>query len=121
MSASSSKKTPVVIYAIGIIGAIAIAGVLVSVVSSKLAPPDLNAQRRTERLKLRDEVVSTTTGTLTNAAVIDADRAIYRIPVESAKELVLKEWQNPANGRKILLDRVDKATAKLPEKPSAFE
>jgi hypothetical protein len=97
-NASSCKKTTAVVYAIGILGAVAVVGLVVAKVSSAVKAPDL-----------------------TEARLIDTDRVIYRIPVESAKEIVLREWKNPAAGRKALLERLDKATAKLPEKANPFE
>jgi hypothetical protein len=118
---SSSKKPSLVISAIGVIGALALVGFVVARVSSAVKPADLTEARRLERLKFRDEVVNATTGTLTTAALIDKDRGTYRIPLEAAKEIVLREWQNPPAGRKALLERLDKATAKLPEKVSEFE
>jgi hypothetical protein len=120
-NSSCCKKTNAVVYAIGILGAVAVVGLVVAKVSSAVKAPDLTEARRQERLQVRGEIFAATSGTLTNAALIDADRQIYRIPVESAKEITLREWKNPAAGRKALLDRLDKATAKLPEKANPFE
>jgi hypothetical protein len=117
----NSKKSSLAISAVGVLGALAVVGFVVSRVSSAVKPADINEPRRLERLKFRDEVAHATTGTLTNAAVIDADRGTYRIPLESAKEIVLREWKTPSDGRKALLERLDKATAKLPETVSDFE
>jgi hypothetical protein len=36
-------------------------------------------------------------------------------------EITLQEWQNPQAARSNLMARVEKATAKAPEKPSQFE
>ncbi len=118
---SSSKKSSAVIYAVGILGAVALVAFVVAKVSSAGKPTDLTETRRLERLQFRGEVLASTTGTLTNAAVLDPQRGVYRIPVDSAKELVVREWKNPADGRKALLDRLEKATAKLPETKSDFE
>jgi hypothetical protein len=121
MNSSCCKQSSAVIYAIGVLGAVAVVGIVVAKVSSAVKPADLTDARRQERLQFRGEIFAASSGTLTNAALIDPDRQIYRIPVDSAKEIVLREWKSPAAGRKALLDRLDKATAKLPEKANPFE
>lgn len=118
---SSETKKPFGIYLIGIVGAIAIGYGTVRIATKQVAVPDIAAQRTAERLKFRQEVTDATTVTLTNAAVVDAQRGIYRLPINAAVELTIREWQNPAAARKTLLDRLETATAKLPEQPSAFE
>ena len=118
---SSETRKPFGIYLIGIVGAIAIGYGTVRLATRQVTPPDIAAQRSAERLKFRQEVTDATTATLTNAAVIDPQRGIYRLPINSAMELTLREWRDPVAARKVLLERLETATAKLPEKPNAFE
>jgi hypothetical protein len=44
-----------------------------------------------------------------------------RLRIEDAKNLVLREWQNPSAARSNLIARVEKATYVPPPKPSALE
>jgi hypothetical protein len=47
-----------------------------------------------------------------------------RLPIEDAKTMTVKAWQNPAAARADLLARVEKANVqppKPPEKPSPLE
>jgi hypothetical protein len=103
------------IYVVGILGAIGIGYGTVRMATRQVTPTDLTAQRVAERLKFRQEVADATTATLTNAAVVDPARGFYRLPVNVAMELAVREWQNPAAARKTLLDRLEKSTAKLPD------
>jgi hypothetical protein len=55
---------------------------------------------------------------------VDQGKGLVRLPIVEAMKLVERKWQNPAEARKDLIARVEKATAlppKAPEKPSAFE
>ena len=58
---------------------------------------------------------------LTTYTVIDATRGTWRLSVARATELVLQFSQDPAAGRSNLLSRLERATAKPPEKPNPYE
>lgn len=86
--------------------------------------PAIDADRAAERSKALAEIRSVEEKFLTTAAVIDAQRGIVRLPIETAMQLAAQKWQNPSAARTDLNARAEKAAAELPkapEKPSAFE
>ncbi|MGA2247535.1 MAG: hypothetical protein ABSH48_21325 [Verrucomicrobiota bacterium] len=86
--------------------------------------PAVDADRGAQRSKALAEVRAAEDQALNTAAVIDPQRGIVRLPIETALQLAAQAWQNPAAARANLTARAEKAAAELPkapEKPSAFE
>lgn len=81
----------------------------------------LGAERGAERAKALLEIHAAEADALNNAGWVDQTKGLVRLPIEEAKQLAEREWQNPAQARSNLLARVEKANAKPPEKPSEFE
>ena len=81
--------------------------------------------RAKDRAKALAEIRQSTALELNSAATLDKTKGVYRIPVNAAMELTLKEYQaNAGANRAAFVARVEKITApppKAPEKPSAFE
>ena len=87
-------------------------------------PAPLGAERSAERAKALVELRAAETDTLTTVAWIDQGKGIVRLPIADALKLAEKQWQNPAQARATLNDRVEKAfyvPPPPPPKPSAFE
>jgi hypothetical protein len=87
-------------------------------------PEPLGSQRAAERAKARAELTAAESEALDHVGWVDQTKGIVRLPIAVAMNLALEESQNPAQARKDLIARVDKATAvppKAPEKPSQFE
>ena len=87
-------------------------------------PTPLGADRATERSKALVELRATETDSLQNVGWIDQGKGIVRLPIIDAIKLAEKQWQNPAQARATLNDRVEKAfyvPPPPPPKPSAFE
>ena len=112
--------------------AAAIGFLVVSVIFGALAfglkfstfTPAVDADRAAERSKALAEIRVTEEKSLATAAVMDAQRGIVRLPIETVMQLAAQKWQNPAAARADLNARAEKAAAELPkapEKPSAFE
>lgn len=73
--------------------------------------------RAKERAKAQAEIRQSTAQELGTAAVVDKSKGQYRIPVASAMELTLKEYQaNAAAGRSNFVNRVETWA-----KPPVFE
>ena len=88
------------------------------------APAPLGAERSAERAKALVELRAAETDALTTVAWIDQGKGIVRLPIADAIKLAEKQWQNPAQARATLNDRVEKAffvPPPPPAKPSAFE
>lgn len=87
-------------------------------------PAPLGAERAAERAKALAEVRAAEAEALNNVGWIDQGKGIVRLPINEAMKLAERKARNPAEARKDLIARVEKATAlppKPPEKPSAFE
>lgn len=90
----------------------------------KAKAPAIDADRAAVRSKALAEIRATEEKALANVALIDPQRGIVRLPIETAMQMAAKAWQNPAGARTDLIARVEKATAELPKapaQPSAFE
>jgi hypothetical protein len=98
--------------------------VLVAIAKHSVQVPAVDADRTgtiaSQLMMIRsNEVVS-----LNNPGWVDKTRGIVRLPLDTALQLTVEEWQNPAQARADLLARSKKATAPVavaPPKPSQFE
>jgi hypothetical protein len=87
-------------------------------------PVPLGAERAAERAKALVELRAAETDALNNVGWIDQGKGIVRLPIADALKLAEKQWQNPAQARATLNDRVERAfyvPPPPPPKPSAFE
>lgn len=87
-------------------------------------PAPLGAERSAERAKALVELRASETDALNTVAWIDQGKGLVRLPIVDAMKLAEKQWQNPAQARATLNDRVEKAfyvPPPPPPKPSAFE
>ncbi|MGC3957862.1 MAG: hypothetical protein QM813_07920 [Verrucomicrobiota bacterium] len=87
-------------------------------------PPVLGAERAAERAKALAELRAAESDALNTVGWVDQAKGIVRLPIADAVNLAEKQWQNPAQARATLNDRVEKAffvPPPPPPKPSAFE
>ena len=87
-------------------------------------PAPLGAERAAERAKALAELRATEADALTTVGWIDQSKGLVRLPIAEAMKLAEKQWQNPAQARAAMNDRVEKAfyvPPPPPPKPSAFE
>lgn len=87
-------------------------------------PAPLGAERAAERAKALAELHAAEAEALNNVGWIDQGKGIVRLPIAEALQLAQKQWQNPAQARATLVDRVEKAfyvPPPPPPKPSQFE
>lgn len=110
-----------VVYAVAILGTFLITAFLVWEMQRYTQAAAINQKRVEERIAARKEVQAAAAKDLTTYAWKDQAKGIVVIPIDRAKELILKEWQDPAAGRAKLVGAAEKAAAPAPEKPSAFE
>jgi hypothetical protein len=84
-----------------------------------ISAPSIDADRATERSQALAEIFAAEEKALTTSAVIDSQRGIVRLPIDSAIQLAAQKWGNAAAARADLSARVEKATATV--KPVSFE
>jgi hypothetical protein len=108
-------------WCLGIAGTFLIVGWLAWLVAERTRPAGIDQARAELRRKNLMELRADNQAALTSYGWIDPAKGIVRLPVQRAMELSLQLWQDPAAGRSNLLGRLDKTTAKPPEKPSEYE
>jgi hypothetical protein len=106
---------------LGVLGALLIIGVLVWALRHYTQPPPVGAKRAAERYENLKQQRAADAKDLNEYAWQNKDNGIVRLPVARAVELTLREYQNPGAARSNLHSRLDKATAKPPERPNAFD
>lgn len=109
---------------LGAIGAVLAMAVLVGALRHFARKDDVNAARAAERHKILAEARQKSAAELSTFGVIDRDKGVYRLANERAMELAVRAWQNPAEARRELLARAEKAfyvPPPPPEPKSAFE
>lgn len=87
-------------------------------------PAPLGANRAAERAEALKALRAAEADALNNVGWIDQSKGIVRLPIADALKLAEQQWQNPAQARATLNDRVEKAffvPPPPPPKPSAFE
>ncbi len=117
-------KSSLIIYAVGVIGAFLIVGLLVWAMYKYTQPQAIGQNRAAERKKGLAELRVAEADLLNNYGWVDQSKGIVRVPISVGMELVLKENQNPAAARSNLVARAEKAAAappKAPEQPSKYE
>lgn len=100
----------VVPYALALLGAFAIVGILVIAMKNVSAPPSLSATRAQERSKALAETRAAAEAELNSYAKIDGPKGIYRLKVNQAVALTEQMYRtNPDAARSNLVSRSDKA------------
>ncbi len=105
--------------ALGFIIAIVLFVAVSVIVKLAVHPPVLDAARAADRSQALAEITAAEDKALNTAAVIDNQRGIVRLPIETAMQLAAKQWANPSAARAELKARAEKATAVV--KPVSFE
>lgn len=118
---STERKSSAGPYILAILGAFLIMAVLVCTVIRYTTPAPVGQERAAERIKFSAELKAENAIALETYDWADKAKGIVRLPIAEAMKLTVKEWKDPVKGRASLISRVEKATAKAPEKPSEFE
>jgi len=105
--------------ALGFIIAIVLFVAVALVAKLSIHPPGLDAGRAAARSQALAEISAVEEKSLETAAVIDNQRGIVRLPIETAMQLAAQQWANPSAARADLKARAEKAVA--PVKAVSFE
>jgi hypothetical protein len=106
-----------------IVGSVLFIG-LAAAVRFLTVAPDIDADAGEKRAETLAKIRATETTTLNQVAWVDESRGIVRLPIDTAIQIALQAWQDPAQARADLIAREKRATAPAPvapAKPSAFE
>jgi hypothetical protein len=86
----------------------------------------LGSARAQERREALVELRETNAAQLSSYGVVNEANEIYHIPIGRAMEMIVADWQNPEEGRRLMLARSEKAfvapaTAPVAAPPSIYE
>ena len=118
---SNCRKCGNALTVLGVAGSFLVMAWMVWLMRSYTKPPALAEVRAVERLKIRQEFDAANAPLISGYDWQDKAKGIVRIPVAQAKELILKEWQNPAEGRSNLVARAARAFAPAAEAKNPYE
>ena len=105
--------------ATGFIIASLIFAVLALAVKLAVKPPAIDADRDVVRAKALAEIRAAEDKSLNNVGWVDPVRGIVRLPIDTAMQIMARDWLNPEAARSNLVQRAEKAAA--PVKPPSFE
>jgi hypothetical protein len=97
---------------------------LTVMVKFSVSVPAVDADRDAVRDKALAEIRATENKSLATAGWVDQSRGVVRLPIETAMQITVQAWRNPAQARADLLSRQEiasKPAPVAPAKPSAFE
>ncbi len=120
-SCCSERCKTTVVYFIGLGGSfLLVAGLawMMNFYTQPLPVGQGKAKQRRDNLKAHQAENTEALNTLAKDPLKD----VVRLPINTAMDLTVREWQkNSAAARTSLITRMEKATAKPPEKKSEFE
>jgi hypothetical protein len=115
-------RSSLAIYVIGVIGSFLIVAGLIWAMYRFTQPAPIAQNRVAERKKALAETRMAETEGLNTYGWVDQPKGIVRLPIARAMELTLQQYENnPVAFRTNLVAAAEKAGAKPPEKPNAFE
>lgn len=124
-SDSCCNKSSACAYIAAFVGTFLIFGLLVRLMHSYATPPSIPAVRAAERMQIMAEFKTANAPLVEKYDWQDQAKGFVRVPIERAKELVLKEWQaDPVAARSNLMARAALQFApapKPPEKKNEYE
>jgi hypothetical protein len=106
---------------VALAGTLLLVGGLSWFIIQRTRPPGIDQARADLRRKNLMELRAENQAALTTYGWIDPVKGLVRLPIDRALELSIALCQDPAAGRSNLLARLEKATAKPPEKPNIYE
>ena len=106
---------------LGIAGSFLILGGLAWLLIAHTTPPGIDQVRAEERRQALAEVRGADLQALTTAAMLDAGKGIYCIPIEDDISLMLSTLQDASAGRADLLSRLEVSTAAPPPPVNPYE
>lgn len=119
-----SKCCKTTVTVVVILATILLMAFLVRQMINYTRPAPVGADRAAARAKDNAQIRQDASAALHNYGWADQPKGIARLPIEEAMKLTIQGYQKPADFRKDLLTRVDKANVappKPPEKPSEYE
>jgi hypothetical protein len=122
MAEPSKSKTAVTV--IVVLATLLLMAFLVRQMINYTKPAPVNADRAAARAKDNAAIRQDGATALQNYGWADQAKGIARLPIDEAMKLTVQGYQKPADFRKDLLTRVDKANVappKAPEKPNQYE
>lgn len=118
MNSEMTRERPVWHIGLGFVVASFLFAALVLILKCSTSPPAIDAERAAERSRDLAQIRAADTQALENAAWIDQQRGLVRLPIDVATKIAAQEWRSPARARADLIAREEKATAPAPAAPA---
>jgi hypothetical protein len=122
MAEQSKSKTAIIVVVV--LATVLLMAFLVNQMIQYTKPAPVGAERAAARAKDNAAIRQDGAAALANYGWADQAKGIARLPIDEAMKLTVQGYQKPAEFRKDLLTRVDKANVappKPPEKPNQYE
>ncbi len=122
--AEESKCCKTTVTVIVVLATLLLMAFLVRQMINYTRPAPVGAERAAARAKDNADIRAAAAQAIDSYGWADQGRGIARLPVSEAMKMTVQGYQKPADFRKDLLTRVDKANVvapKPPEKPGVYE
>lgn len=110
-SPQAEKRRTIYAYFVGVLGSFLIVAGLVFIMYIYTRPAPIDQARAAERRQNLADAQATARDLLENYRWADQGKGIVRVPIQRGMELVVQEWQNPAQARSNLLARIERMAA----------
>jgi len=118
MNPDMTHERPVWHVGFGFVSAGFLFAALVLALKLSISPAAIDADRAVERSRDLAQVRAAEAQALDNAAWIDPQRGLVRLPIDVAMQITAQQWQKPAEARADLIAREEKAAAPAPAAPA---
>ena len=118
MNPDMTHERPVWHVGFGFVAASFLFAALVLALKFSISPAAIDADRAVERSRDLAQVRAAEAQALDNAAWIDPQRGLVRLPIDVAMQITAQLWQKPAQARADLIAREEKAAAPAPAAPA---
>lgn len=113
MNPNRPSQSNLTVYFVSVLGALLIVALLVWAIYRYANPAPLGSNRAEERRKNLTENRQAAAA-LDQYGWADQGKGFVRLPVSEAMRLTIKDYQNPEAAKKVMAERVDKASAQPP-------
>jgi hypothetical protein len=117
----TSNCSKCAIYVVAILATFFLMAFLVKQMIKVTQPAPVGAARAAARLKDNGEIRAAGADAAVNWGYVDQPRGIVRMPIEEAMKLTVQGYQKPADFRKDVLARLEKASVAPPKVKNDFE
>jgi hypothetical protein len=118
---NNNGKGKLAITVVAVLATFLLMAFLVRQMVKVVQAPPVATDRAAARAKDNTDIRGAGAEALKSWGYVDAPKGIVRVPIDEAVKLTVQGYKNPIEFHSNLVARVEKATAKPPEKKSEYE